>query len=78
MSLKLKVVFIGDSFVGKTAVMRRFLGEMFDPTFIMTPSGGLYDAVTLFKPIGLPFVVPLHIEKSLRFVSKQSKMFCKY
>lgn len=48
MSLKLKVVFIGDSFVGKTAVMDRFLGERFDPAFIMTTNGGLYSAVTRF------------------------------
>lgn len=40
MSLKLKVVFIGDSYVGKTAVMGRLLGEFFDPSFIETTSGG--------------------------------------
>lgn len=39
MPLTLKVVLIGDSGVGKTAVMRRFLGELFDPTFIMTTAG---------------------------------------
>ena len=39
MPLSLKVVFIGDSKVGKTAVMRRLLGEYFDPVFIMTTSG---------------------------------------
>jgi GTPase SAR1 family protein len=40
MSLTLKVVLIGDSKVGKTAVMNRFLGEFFDPAFIMTTAGG--------------------------------------
>lgn len=39
MSLTLKVVLIGDSKVGKTAVMNRFLGEFFDPAFIMTTAG---------------------------------------
>ena len=42
MSLKLKVVFIGDSAVGKTAVMGRLLGEFFQPTSIETTSGGWY------------------------------------
>ncbi|XP_046857028.1 ras-related protein Rab-10-like [Xenia sp. Carnegie-2017] len=36
MPLTLKVVFIGDTKVGKTSVLRRLLGEAFDPTFIMT------------------------------------------
>lgn len=43
MSLTLKVVLIGDSKVGKTAVMNRFLGEFFDPAFIMTTAGGWYN-----------------------------------
>lgn len=40
MPILLKLVLIGDSFVGKTAVMRRFLGELFDPAFIVTTNGG--------------------------------------
>ena len=48
MPLSLKVVFIGDSKVGKTAVMRRFLGEFFDPVFIMTTSGGWYNSLYKF------------------------------
>lgn len=40
MPLTLKVVFIGDTKVGKTSVLRRLLGEAFDPTFIMTTARG--------------------------------------
>ncbi|XP_028402313.1 ras-related protein SEC4-like isoform X2 [Dendronephthya gigantea] len=39
MPILLKFVLIGDSNVGKTAVMRRLLGERFDPAFIMTTNG---------------------------------------
>ena len=42
MPLTLKVVFIGDSKVGKTTVMSRLMGDLFDPAFIMTVSGGWY------------------------------------
>ena len=45
MPIKCKVVLIGDTKVGKTCVLRRLFGESFDPTFIRTVAGGLYNLV---------------------------------